>query len=273
MTLLASNEARRASLAGVILSCATTAAHAQDASDADELAKQLSNPVASLISVPLQGNWDTGFGDRDGERWTLNVQPVVPIGIGKDWNMISRTIVPLISQSDVIGDSDQSGLGDITQSLFFSPKQPTASGWILGVGPAFLLPTATGDLLGAEQWAIGPTAVMLKQTPAGWTYGALVNHLWSVAGDDERADVNATFLQPFLSRALGQGRTITLNSESSYDWEQRAWNAPVNLSYSKVTVLGKQRLSWAGGARVYLDTPEGGADWGLRFVVTLLFPE
>jgi hypothetical protein len=264
----------RAFVVGAALYGVAITAHAQEASDADALAKQLSNPVASLISLPLQSNWDSGMGaSGDGERWTLNVQPVIPIGISDDWNMISRTIAPLITQSDVIGDDSQSGLGDITQSLFFSPKQPTANGWIWGVGPALLLPTATDDLLGLEQWAVGPTAVMLKQTPTGWTYGALVNQLWSVAGDDDRADVNATFVQPFVSKSLGQGRTLTLNSESTYDWNAGQWNVPVNLFYSKVTRLGTQLISVGGGARVYLESPDGGADWGFRFVVTLLFPE
>lgn len=256
----------------VCLSCAA-AARAQQASDADALAKQLSNPVSALISVPLQLNWDAGLGaGGDGERVTLNVQPVIPIELNERWNVISRTIAPLVHQSDVFGDDSQSGLGDVTQSLFFSPKQPTPTGWIWGTGPVLLLPTATDDLLGAEQWGLGPTAVMLKQTPSGWTYGALANHLWTVAGDDRRADVNATFMQPFLSKALPQARTVTVNLEAVYDWESKQWNTPLNLSYSKVTIIGQQRLSISGGARLYLDAPPGGADWGLRLAVTLLFP-
>jgi hypothetical protein len=250
------------------------AAAGQEGADAEALAKALSNPISDLISVPFQLNYDSGSGaGGDGERWTLNVQPVIPVSISEDWNLISRTIVPVIEQRDVIAGESQSGLGDITQSLFFSPKAPTGRGWIWGTGPVFLLPTATDDALGAEQWALGPTVVMLRQTSAGWTYGALANHLVSVAGDDDRADVNATFLQPFAAKALGAGATLTLNLESTYDWEASQWNAPLNLQYSKVTKIGAQMVSWQAGARAYLATPRGGPDWGVRFTFTLLYPE
>jgi len=241
--------------------------------DADALARQLSNPVAALISVPLQLNYDAGIGPTgDGDRWQLNAQPVIPITLNEDWNVISRTILPIIYQDVPPGGSD-SGIGDITQSLFFSPKKPTASGWILGVGPAFLLPTASKDVLGTEQWGIGPTAVALKQTGGGLTFGALVNHLVSVAGEDDRADLNATFLQPFLSKGFSGGRTATINIESTYDWEGEAWNVPLNVSYSKVTRIGNQMVSFAIGGRAYLERPSGGPDWGARFVVTLLYPK
>jgi len=123
-----------------------------------ELAKKLSNPVADLISVPIQYNWDTGIGPEDADRTTINVQPVVPITISPEWNVISRTIMPIIdAESPVSGGSDESGLGDITQSFFFSPKAPTEAGWIWGTGPAFLVPTASDDVLGTGKWAAGPT--------------------------------------------------------------------------------------------------------------------
>lgn len=244
------------------------------AQDADELAKQLSNPIASLASVPLQFNFDDGIGPSgEGERILLNVQPVIPVSIGKDWNLISRTIVPVVGQDDIFpGAGGQFGLGDTVQSLFFSPKALTAGGWTWGAGPALLLPTATDDLLGAEKWGAGPTAVALRQTSTGWTYGALFNHIWSFAGADERADINATYLQPFIARSLGKGRTISFSLESTYDWEGSQWTVPFNAGYSKVGRIGKQLVSWQAGIRYYLDAPDGGADWGLRFTFTLLYP-
>jgi len=258
-----------------VVSSVGTTVLAQNAPDKDALAKALSNPVAALVSVPFQFNYDEGYGPSDdGERWNLNVQPVIPITLNESWNLISRTILPLIDQTDVLADgSSQSGLGDILQSVFFSPKAETARGWIWGVGPALLLPTATNDLLGAEQWGLGPTAVALKQTQSGWTYGALVNHLVSVAGDDDRADINSTFLQPFLSKGLGQGRTASMNLETTYDWGSQQWNIPLNVSYSNVTKLDSQLASFSGGPRVYIDSPSGGPDWGVRFSVTLLYPK
>ncbi len=243
---------------------------AAPAHDADELAKALSNPVAALISVPLQYNYDETYGD-DGYKHTLNIQPVVPISISEHWNMISRTILPVTYQKDVIPGTDQAGIGDITQSFFFSPKQPTASGVIWGIGPAMLLPTGTDDL-GADTWGLGPTFVVLKQDH-GWTYGALANHISDVGGvGSHRADISSTFLQPFLSRAFAGGRTLSFNLESTYDWKARQWTVPLNIGYSKVTRLGSQMMSFQGGVRAYLEKPDGGPDWGLRFTVTLLYP-
>jgi len=260
-------------LGAVALLSASGMVAAQEAGDApaasaDDLARQLSNPVASLISVPIQYNYDQTFGD-DGHRNLINVQPVIPISISEDWNMISRTIFPIVSQQDVIPGTDQFGLGDVVQSLFFSPKEPTASGLIWGIGPAVLLPTATNDFLGADTWAAGPTAVVLRQQ-GKWTVGALANHLVDVSGD---AEISATFVQPFVSMSLGKGRTLGLNTESTYDWEAEQWNVPINISFSKVSRIGSQLVSFAGGVRGYVETPDGGPDWGVRFALTLLYPK
>lgn len=237
--------------------------------NADELAKALSNPVASLVSVPFQYNYDETY-DDDGSRHTLNIQPVIPISISQDWNLISRTVFPVIHQSDVIPGRSQTGLGDTVQSLFFSPKEPTAGGLIWGVGPAMLLPTGTDDL-GADTWGIGPTFVVLKQT-GPWTLGLLANHIADVGGSPRR-DISATFVQPFIARAFSGGRTLTFNAEATYDWNSNDWTTPINITYSKVVSIGGQLINLVGGGRVYADTPAGGPDWGLRFVVVLLYPK
>ncbi len=244
------------------------------AQDSDALAKQLSNPIASLTSVPMQLNYDDGFGPSDdGYKLTLNVQPVIPVSLNEDWNLISRTILPIASQHDIFpGSGSQFGLGDTVQSLFFSPKALTASGWTWGVGPVFLVPTATDELLGGEKWGAGPTGVALKQTASGWTYGALFNHIWSFAGDGNRSDISATFLQPFIAKGLGKGRTVNVALESTYDWEAGQWTVPLNVGYSKVSRIGKQLVSYQGGIRYYLEASDTAPEWGLRFTFTLLYP-
>jgi len=260
---------------GALACLAALATRGASAQNEDELAKQVSNPISSLISVPLQLNYDTGLGPNDdGGRVQLNVQPVIPVSISKDWNMISRTIVPIIYQSGVFpGEGSQLGTGDVLQSLFFSPKAHTASGWIWGIGPALSVPLASDDLLGTGKWSAGPTGIALRQTDSGWTYGALINQIWSFAGDGDRSDVSSLFLQPFLAKAIGKGRTITLNSESSYDWKAGQWTVPLILTYSKVSKIGKQPVSFAGGFRYFADAPDDGPQWGVRFAVTLLFPQ
>ena len=255
-----------------VLTLMLVAANAVAQENADTLAKQLSNPVASLISVPFQYNVDFDIGSEQGDKHYLNLQPVIPLGLNESTNLITRVIMPVIYQDDVFGNSgSQFGLGDMTPSFFFSPKEPV-HGWILAAGPVLLLPTATDELLGAEKWGAGPTALALQQTAEGWTYGALVNHIWSFAGDDDRNDVSSTFIQPFLARQLPGARTVTLNLESTYDWNGSDWNVPANLMYSRVTKVGSQLLSYAGGVRYFIETPGDGPDWGLRVVVTLLFP-
>ena len=275
MQTTSAHATRTARVSAAVLVFAASAAPglADEVADSN-LAMQLSNPVAALISVPLQLNYDQDIGPADdGERWLLNVQPVIPFDLNDDWNLISRTILPIVDQSDIFpGAGSQSGLGDVVQSVFFSPKAPTSSGWIWGAGPVLLLPTGTNDLLTTDKWGAGPTAVVLKQSN-GWTRGMLVNHLWSFAGEDARADVNATFMQPFLTYTTPTQWTFGLNTESTYDWEAEQWSVPINVNASKLMRFGNQLVSLGGGLRYWADSPDSGAEGlGLRMTVTLLFP-
>ena len=239
-----------------------------------ELAKKLNNPIANLVSVPMQLNYDQDIGLNDqGKRYVLNIQPVIPFSLNENWNLISRTILPLVSQEDIVPGTDQSGIGDVTQSLFFSPRAPTAGGWIWGAGPVFLLPTASDSLLGGEKWGIGPTVIVLKQQN-GWTYGALANHVWSVAGDDARTDISKTFLQPILAYTTSKHTTFSLNMESSYNWESEEWSVPINLLATQLFKVGKQPMSLKLGARYWADSPANGPEgWGVRLAYTLVFPK
>jgi hypothetical protein len=245
------------------------------ADDEAEIAKQTQNPVAALISVPLQLNYDHDIGPKqEGKTWYLKVQPVIPISLNDDWNVISRTILPIANQMDYApGFGDHSGVGDITQSFFFSPKKPTESGWIWGWGPALLIPS-DNEYMSSKKWGAGPTGVALKQEN-GWTYGILANQIWSYAGTDSRPDVDATFLQPFLSYTNKQFTTFGINSESTYNRETHDWSVPLNLTITQLLKVDKQLLTLMAGVRYWADTPDnvGPEHWGLRLQATFLFPK
>ena len=237
----------------------------------EDLAKKLQNPIADLISVPFQFNWDSGYAG-DADRYTLNIQPVIPFSISKDWNVISRTIVPVIYQdSRGSGSNSEFGIGDTTQSFFFSPKEPVHN-WIVGFGPVLLLPTGTDSDFRTQQLGFGPTVVALRQRD-GWTYGALANHIWGVTGSDDRPDLNSTFLQPLLAYTWPSATTLTLNSETSYNWTSEEWTVPINLMLSQLVKIGEHPVQFQIGGRYYVESPSGGPDWGLRFTVTFLFPK
>jgi len=245
------------------------------ANESEELAKKLQNPIAHLISVPIQYNYDRGIGPKDdGSRQQTNIQPIYPFRLNEDWHLISRTILPIIQQKDVpMKGMDQSGVGDITQSLFFSPDQPTENGWIWGAGPVMLLPTASDDSLGAENWGLGPTAVALKQE-GPWTVGALVNHVWSVASESGRSDVDATYFEPWVSYTTESDTTFSVSVETVYDWEAKEASIPINFIVDQLFKVGEQYISIAPSVHYWLDSPESGPEgFGFRLQITFLFPK
>lgn len=264
---------RKLALATMAVALATPASAQDD--QAAELAKKLSNPVASLISVPIQYNLDDYGGANDGASATrLVFQPVVPFSLNNDWNLITRTIIPLVDQKDFpVPALNESGLSDITTSLFFSPKLPSAGGWIWGAGPIFLLPTATKDVLGTEKWGLGPTGVVLKQS-GPWTAGILAGHVWSVAGNDSRADVSSTTLQPFFFYNTKTHTTFAMGSEAAYDWKGEQWQVPLIVQVAQMIKVGPQIMQLAVAGKYWAEAPDNGPDgWGLRLQLTLLFPK
>jgi len=241
--------------------------------DAADLAKQLSNPVASLVSVPFQLNWEQGVGPGEDLRTLINFQPVLPFSLTPGTNLVARIILPYVSQPSLAaGAAPTSGFGDILFSMFFSPAR--SKGVIWALGPVLSLPMSADPFLGSGKWGIGPTGIVLKQA-GSWTVGALVNHVWSFAGDPDRADVSQTFIQPFLAYGLKSGVTLTLQSESSANWKAESgeeWTVPINGQVSKVVKLGRHPMSIAFGAGYYVESPEGGPEWKIRTAITLLFP-
>lgn len=276
MTELKINTKLRTVIASFALSAVIQAPlQAQEATTAVELAKKLTNPIASLVSVPFQYNYDQNIGSADeGTKSILNIQPVIPVAIGEDWNMISRTIVPVISQKNIQpAAGTQSGIGDVVQSLFFSPNAKSAHGRTWGIGPVFLLPTGSDDALTADAWGLGPTGILLRQV-GPWTMGGLANHIWSIDEGADRSAVNATFLQPFISYTTPTAISYTVNSESTYDWEREQWSVPFNFIVTKMTRIGNQMVSLGAGARYYAESTDNGPEgWGVRVMVTLLYPK
>jgi len=239
-----------------------------------DLAKKTQNPVADLISVPLQSNFNFGVGPHKSLQYVLNVQPVVPIRLTEDVNLITRTILPLIYQPELApGVGDVFGLGDIQLSLFLSPAKSGSIIW--GVGPVFQFPSASDDALGAGKWAAGPTAVALTiQGP--WVFGALANNLWTFAGDSKRPDFNQVLIQPFVNYNLPGGWYLTSSPVITANWQADSanrWTLPIGAGAGKIFRIGKQPLNAQLGAYYNAERPKGGPDWTLRFQLQFLFPK
>ena len=244
-----------------------------NASENAELAKKLSNPIADLVSLPFQFNWENGIGPLDQTRYILNIQPVMPFSLNEDVNMIVRVIAPIVSQPAplVPGGVATSGVSDVLTSFFFAP---TGSPLVWGVGPVVSVPSTSVPALGTEKWSAGPTAIVLKQQ-GGLTYGALVNQVWSFAGNVSRADVSQMFLQPFVAYTTTGAWTYTLQSESTANWEVNSsdrWNVPINGLVAKLSTFGTFPASYTLGGGWFVVHPDNGATWKIRAAITILLP-
>jgi hypothetical protein len=241
------------------------------ANEVAELAKKLANPIASLISVPFQNNTYYGIGPYKGTQNVMFFQPVVPVKLNKNLNLVTRYIFPVITQYNVVSqNSSQSGLGDATISAFLSPSN-TKNGITWGAGPAFLVPTATDTYLGTGKFGIGPTAVILKQKN-GFTYGALANQIWSVAGAGDRPPVSQLFVQPFFTYNWKSGAGIGLVGTLTEDWENKTFASTITMPFTGITKFGKQIVQLAVGPQLPVSGPAKGT-FGWRAQLTLLFPK
>ncbi len=255
---------------------------------AEELAKAAQNPVADMISLPFQNNTNFGYGPDDDVQNILNIQPVWPFRISPEWNLITRTILPVVYQPDltlpvkvapgVVEDVNVDGafgLGDLNETLYFSPAKPGKLIW--GVGPTFSFPTATDNVLGTGKWSAGPAFVVLTM-PGHWVLGALINNQWSFAGDSDRADVNAMLLQYFINYNFAKGWYVTSAPINTANWEASSddrWTIPVGGGLGRIFHAGKQPMNAQVGAYYNVVKPDTVpvADWQLRIQIQLLFPK
>jgi len=243
-----------------------------DASESAKLALKLTNPVASLISIPIQNWFDFNLGPKkDGFRYTMEAQPVYPMRISKEWNLISRSTIPVVYQQNLYGRTTQTGLSDSTESLFLSPVHTKSIIW--GTGPVFLIPTGTYGALSTRKFGMGPTGVILLHKKHA-NFGLLGNHVWSVAGSSNRGYVSQTYAQPFITYTTSKAWTYAINSYDTYDWNAGRWTVVVNpIRVSKLVKLGSQRLSFGAAPRCTVTSPQyQPKGCGLEFTVTPLYP-
>ena len=250
-----------------------TTAHAE--MSAEELAKLAQNPVGNLISLPFQNNTNFNVGPYSGTQNVLNIQPVIPIEVNKDWNIITRTILPVISMPKLSPSDDrENGLGDTTFTAFLSPAQP--HGLIWGVGPVFQLPTDTNDL-GNANWGMGASGVVLKlEKGSPWVYGVLVNNVWSLSSSKRGGAYSNGILQPFVNYNFPQGFYLTSAPIATVDWKAESsqqWTVPLGGGVGKIFHLGKLPVNTQLSAYYNVVHPDDGANWQVRFQVQLMFPK
>ncbi len=259
-----------------LVACAVPAvAQQQQQESAAELARRAQNPVADLISLPLQNNTSFGIGPENQTQNTLNIQPVIPVNVGK-WNLINRPILPLVWQPDVAAGSGSTfGLGDLTYELFISPAEARKVTW--GLGPVLIIPTATSDETGSGKWAAGPTGVVVA-TVKKWVVGFVTFQAWSFAGDSDRASTSSFLFQYFLNYNLpnawylSSAPIITANWKASSD---DRWIVPLGGGGGKVFAIGKQKMNAQGQIFYNVVKPDNldGPDWSLRLQIQFLFPK
>jgi hypothetical protein len=245
-----------------------------DAQATSEIAKQAQNPIASLISVPFENDFNPQTGFKKEDSYVLEMKPVVPFTLSNDWNLITRTIIPAIQVPDLApGVDGTSGLGDIQLSLFLSPSKAGALIW--GAGPVVSFPTASQEILGTKKLSLGPTVVVLR-IQGHWLFGTLVQNLTSVAGPSARSDVNQILMQPFVNYNLKHGWYLTSSPIITANWEvnlNQRWVVPVGGGFGKIVHLGKLPVNIYSQVFRNVERPDGTTHWSARVQAQLLFPK
>jgi hypothetical protein len=251
---------------------------AQPSGDMQKLAKDSQNPVADMATLPLKNNFYFGQGPFDRFGYTMDIQPVYPVNVGK-WNIISRTIMPVVYQPNLATKGDgRMGLGDINETLFLSPANPlkVAGGdFIWGAGPMMTFPSSTNKSLGQQKWCVGPSGVAVWM-PGRWVVGALIYNQWSFGGVDERQDVDAMTLQYFVNYNFDHGWFLTSSPINSFNWRSNMDNRcliPLGGGGGRVFAIGKQPVSMFLGGYYDVQRPLGQPDWQIIYTCTLLFPK
>jgi hypothetical protein len=235
-----------------------------------ELARSAQNPIASMISLPLQNNTNFDFGPREKTQNVLNVQPVIPFSVSENWNLITRTIVPVVSQPGFVpGQNRENGLGNTLFSSFFSPKD--SGKWIWGVGTALQLPTSTDDQIAPDEWAAGPSLVVLTM-PGKWVMGGLISNIWDISADES---INFSTLQPFLNYNFDGGWYLTSSPVITANWKaDDEWTVPVGGGFGRVFRVGKQAMNAQVQAFYNVEKPDDiGPEWTARLQLQFLFPK
>jgi len=245
---------------------------------AEELARIAQNPVVAMVSVPLQNNTNFNTGPLSGTQNVLNIQPVIPVTINQDWNLITRTIVPLIWQPEFVpGQGSSFGLGDIQLSGMVSPAEPGAGGLIWGLGAIAQLPTNTGDELGNKNWGLGPQGVVLRLAKGSpWVYGALVNNVWSLSGSKQGGSYSNFLLQPFVNYNFPGGLYLNSVPIITANWKAdggQQWTVPLGLGVGKIFHLGKLPVNTQLGGYYNVVKPDDAANWQLRLQLQFMFPK
>jgi hypothetical protein len=265
-------------VAGLLLlgAVGTTAAKGQQSNE--ELAKQAQNPVADLISVPFQNNTNFNVGPLEKNQNVLNIQPVIPIHLNADWNLITRTILPVISQPEFIpGEGRTNGLGNTQFTAFLSSARTGELIW--GIGPIVQLPTNTNKL-GSDKWGLGPSAVALR-IDGPWLYGALVNNVWSIAfagpNGPDAPPYNQFLLQPFINYNFPDGLYLSAAPIITANWKaeqsKNVWTVPLGGGVGKLWRIDRLPVNTQMQAFYNVEKPEFGADWTLRLQLQFLFPK